>query len=577
MIEMRRALILIPISALGVAVGVYTLDVVRHDPASSFAGASAGGAVALLAAGWALIGSGLTFWARRPANRVGPLIVAAGFAWFLLEWINPEIGSALAFTIGLCLYASCPPLVGHAVLAYPGGRVGRRPDQAAIAVAYAGGVLVLGVVPAIFSSPSAHGCNECPRNLVVVADATDAAEIRRVGVYLGLGWALALGLLILVRLVRATAASRRASWMLDAAAVAYFVFVAAVFAASLDRGLLWNGTFERRLWLAQAAALVGIASGVAWQWARSRRARSTVAQLVVELAQAPPPGGLRDVLAAIVGDPDLVVAYPIGESGRLVDVQGRTIDVARRPAQTSLMRDGRPVAVLAHAPGLLDDEQLVEEVTAAARLALENERLQAEVRARLAELRASRARIVAAGDAERKRLERDLHDGAQQRLVALALSLRLLRSQVTDEEASSRMDEAEAELGEAISDLRELAYGIFPAVLADGGFAVAVHALAEGGGAPIKIRSLPARRLPPEMEIAAYAVVAEAARTAKKGIVVDADARNGAFVLDVGMRDADGLDVAALEDRVGSLDGRLDVVRGDNGRVTIRAEFPCES
>ena len=160
-----------------------------------------------------------------------------------------------------------------------------------------------------------------------------------------------------------------------------------------------------------------------------RRARAAVARLVVELAHSPPPGGLRDALAGHGRRPDLVLAYPLGRdrpTGRRAGGRS-TLEAANRRGSCET---GVSVAVLAHAPGLLDDEQLVEEVAAAARLALENERLQAEVRAQLEELRASRARIVEAGDAERKRLERDLHDGAQQRLVGLSLSLRLARSQL---------------------------------------------------------------------------------------------------------------------------------------------------
>ena len=250
-----------------------------------------------------------------------------------------------------------------------------------------------------------------------------------------------------------------------------------------------------------------LATGVAWNWVRNRRARSTVAQLIVDLAKSPPPGGLRDVLAGTVGDPHLVLAYPLGTTNRLVDAQGRPVELDIRQEQTRLIQDGQAVAVLSHAPGLLDDEQLVENVATAARLALENERLQAEVQARLVELRASRTRIVEAGDAERKRLERDLHDGAQQRLVGLSLSLRLARLQLATgaaPDAVARLDRAEAELREAIVELRELAHGIFPAVLADEGLAAAVEALAEDGRVPIRIRSLPEGRFALGVETAAY-------------------------------------------------------------------------
>ncbi len=446
-----------------------------------------------------------------------------------------------------------------------------------MAVAYCGGLLVLGVLPALFFDPQAQGCNQCPRNLLAVSDRSGlGVDLSRLGLYAGIAWALALAILAAWKLVRASSWARP----VFAAGAAYLGLVAAWFAVSLDHGLLWNGTPETRLWFVQAAALGVLAGGVAWNWVRYRRARSMVAQLVVDLAQSPPPGGLRDVLAGTVGDPHLVLAYPLGTSNRLVDAQGRPVELDARQKPTSLVQDGQVVAVLSHAPGLLDDEQLVESVAAAARLALENERLQAEVRARLEELRASRARIVEAGDAERKRLERDLHDGAQQRLVGLSLSLRLARSQLpvgADPEAVARLDEAEAELREAIAELRELAHGLFPAVLADEGLAAAVEALAEDGRVSVRIRSLPEGRFAPRVETAAYTVVAEAVRATRRGVVVDAKRSGDALLMHLEAHDESGLDLVALQDRLGALDGRLAVERGEDGNVTIRAELPCES
>jgi signal transduction histidine kinase len=369
--------------------------------------------------------------------------------------------------------------------------------------------------------------------------------------------------------------ARRARSALLVAGGAYMCLVAGVFAASLDRGFVASGTLERRLWLGQAAALTGIALGVAWSWVRTRRARTAVARLVVELARSPPPGGLSAALASLVGDPGLVLAYPLGDSGRLVDALGRPVELPVGRERTRLVHDGRAVAVLAHTPGLLDDEQLVHEVTAAARLALENERLQAEVHARLEELRASRARIVGAGDAERKRLERDLHDGAQQRLMGVSLSLSLVRSQLP---AVARLDEAAVELRSAIAELRELAHGIFPAVLADEGLAAAVEAFAEEAHVPLRIDGLPERRFPARVETAAYTVVVEAARAATYSAAVRARCTEETLALEIESRGfRDTLDVVGLEDRVGALDGRLALERRTNGSVTIRAELPCAS
>jgi signal transduction histidine kinase len=570
----RRATAL-GVAAVALAVGAFSLDVARDVPSYWFAGTSTFAGVAFLAAGWALIGCGLAFWLRRPASRFGPLLAAAGFAWFLLEWNNPGIGSALAFTVGLCLYAACPPLVGHAVLAYPGGRLSSRTERGAVAAAYLGGVLVLGLLPALFFDREGH-CTQCPRNLLAVSDRNDLwADFNRVGLYLGLVWALALAALAIWKLVRAGTWPRA----VFAAGAVYLGLVGAWFASSLDYAVLSNGSLERRLWLAQAAALAVLAAAVAGSWVRSRRARSVVARLVVDLARSPPPGGLRDVLAETVGDPDLILAYPFDGTSRLVDAHGRPVELDDRQEQTRLIRDGSVLAVLAHSPGLLADEQLVDEVAAAARLALENERLQAEVRARLEELRASRARIVEAGDAERKRLERDLHDGAQQRLVGLTLSLRLARAQLATgarPEAVALLDEADAELREAIAELREIAHGIFPAVLADEGLAAAVEALAEDGHIPVRIRGLPEGRFAPQVEAAAYTVVAEAVRATTIGVVVAGKRSDDALLVEVETRDDLGLELLALQDRVGAVDGRLTVRRQD-GTVTLRAELPCGS
>jgi signal transduction histidine kinase len=572
-----RIVVAVGLAVLGVAVGLASLVVARDDPGYSLAGASALAAAALLGTGWALIGVGVVSWLRRSDSRFGLLLAAAGFAWFAPEWNNPGVGSAAAFTLGLCLYTACPPFAAHAVLAYPSGPLASTVERVLVVSAYLGSLLVLGLAPALFFDPQAHGCNDCPQNLFLVTDRADLAEdITRAGVYAGVVWSLALALLIAARLATATSGARRARGLVLVAGGAYLGLVAATFSVSLGRGSVDTGTLERRLWLGEAAALLGVAIGVTWGWLRLRRARRDVARLVVDLAASPPPGGLRDVLAEIVGDPTLAVAYVIGPNGRrLVDVHGRQVELPSDREETTLLRDGRPVAVLSHSPGLLDDVQLVEEVSAAGRLALENERLQAEIRAQVEELRASRVRVVEAVDRERKQLERDLHDGAQQRLVGLSLSLRLLRSRFPDDGA---LREAEIELQEGIRELRELAHGIFPAVLADDGFAAAVEALAEEARVPIRVRALPGERFHPLVETVAYAVVAEAADAATAPLTVRALRSRGALVVEVEADAVDrGIDIVGLEDRVGALGGSFVREPVEGAGVKLRAELPCES
>ena len=568
-----RKAVAVVVATLGVAVGVFSLDVARGDPGYWFAGSSTLASVTFLLAGWGLVACGVVSWLRRPGDRIGLLLALAGLAWFVPEWNNPGVGSSVAFSLGLCLYAACPPLVGHVALAYPRGSLPGFASRFVLAAAYAGGVLVLGVLPALFFDPVAQDCTDCPANLVLLADrGALSADLVEAGLYIGVAWAAALAVLAGARLVGAPRATRPVA----AAGAVYLALVAALFAVSLESGIVSNGTVERRLWLVQAAALVALAAAVAWGWVLSRRARSEVARLVVDLSRSPPPGGLRDALSELVGDPALVVAYPTG-NGELVDAAGRAVRPAVGRELTRLVRDGSDVAVLIHTPGLLVDEQLVEEVTTAAGLALGNERLQAEVQARLRELRESRARIVETGDAERKRLERDLHDGAQQRLVGLSLSLRLARTQVRDPAVGARLDEADAELRTAIAELRELAHGIFPAVLADEGLAAAIEALAENARVPLSIRDLPDERFASSTESAAYTVVAELVRTGAGPAVVDVHRAGERLLVEVVARGLDGVDVVALEDRVGALAGRLDVVRGEGGTVTIRAELPCGS
>src|SRR5512133_579592 len=205
--RMARKAMLAALSASGIALGLFSLHVARSDPSFSFVGTSAAAGVAFLVAGWILIACGVGFTLARPANRFGPLLAAAGVAWFLAEWGNPGTGSPLIFTIGLCLYAACPPLVGHAVVAFPAGRVSGWAERVTVATAYVGGVLVLGVIPAVLVDPSARACSECPRNLVALADDGGLADdVTRAGIYLGFAWAVALALLMLVRLVRASSA-----------------------------------------------------------------------------------------------------------------------------------------------------------------------------------------------------------------------------------------------------------------------------------------------------------------------------------------------------------------------------------
>jgi len=242
---------------------------------------------------------------------------------------------------------------------------------------------------------------------------------------------------------------------------------------------------------------------------------------------------------------------------------------------TALVEGDRRIAVVSHAAAL---PELERELGAAVRLGLENERLQAEVLAQLGELRASRARIVETGDVERRRLERDLHDGAQQRLLALSYDIQLARAAAeadADEEAGPLLEHAITEVRAGLADLRDLAHGIYPAILAESGLGPALATLANGASLPVDIQDAPEGRYPAAVETAAYLLVAEALEdAARRGagyaavIAVHQDGRLAVTVEDDGRGRVSPM--VRLNDRVGALGGILRLEP-----TTIRAEIPC--
>jgi signal transduction histidine kinase len=562
----------------GVVLGATSAVIARRNP--DYAAADTGALIAVeLLTGYALIGCGLEYRRRRPGSRFAALLAAGGCGWFLLEWNNPGVGSALVFTIGLVLYAAALPLIAHALLTYPARLLGRL-ERAVLAAAYGGSLLLLGLLPALVFDPAAEGCSTCPRNLALIhGNASLHQDFNRAGIYLGLAWTAAAVALLGLRLARSTPALRALLAPVAGAGCLYLGLVAAEFVVSLQRGYFFYDPRDRRIWLAAALALILLAVAVAWSWLRARRTRTRLARLVVELAQTLSPGGLEQALAASLGDPGLRLSYPL-DDGRYVDAHGQPHEPGA--TSTALVRNGVEVAMLTHKPGLLDDGALADELAMAARLGLENERLRAELLAQLADLRASRARIVTTGDAERRRLERDLHDGAQQRLVALTLELRTARLRLEtepdpDPALLERARRAEDQLRDALAALRKLAAGIFPAVLADEGLAAATEALAEETEERLRIVTVPERRLAPAVETTAYRLVSATLNSAHgHPVTLSAFTDDGLLTIELDSARVPS-DLTELEDRVGALDGTLELDSTPGGGPRIRAQIPCAS
>ena len=571
--------------AVGVIVGAGTAWLAWLAPSFSRAASSPLTLVLLCAAGWSLMLTGaFTMWRQGDRTR-GLALLGAGFAWFMSEWTNPASAPAIVFTLGLLFSNSWPALLAHPVLE-AGGSVGsRRTRRLVVAGAYVTSLVILGLVPTLAFDPVTSRCSLCPENLLSVAsDPGLVASATRLGFVLQALWVLAALALIIRGLARASTGERvRAAAMGAPAAVA--LGAAGLHGVySIPRGLLSNDLVDLLLWSVAALALVAIAVGEVAGWVRRRRTRQRVAGLALELAAAPAAGELASALGRELGDPTLEVLFRL-DDGRLVDAAG----VSKAPptdatrATIDVRRGGAPVAVLVYRADLAQDGERIAGAVDAARLALENERLHAQSQARLLELRSSRAQIVSAAEAERRRLERDLHDGSQQRLLAFAIDLAIARQRASggldgDEDEVAAL---ELEVRAALGDLRELAHGIIPRALADDGLGAALEELSERSPIPIDLVALPGERFDGAVEAAAYIVVGRATGDpAVRRASVDATVADGRLIVDVELATSGEIASSTLidlEDRCGAVDGTMEVGVLPDGRTRIRVEIPCVS
>ncbi|HEX6712211.1 MAG TPA: histidine kinase, partial [Thermoleophilaceae bacterium] len=507
MSSLRRALILLAI--VGFAVGAAGLAIVLTSDHMSNRGiwASFGGLL-----GWSFIGTGLYAWYRRPDNRTGALMAAVGFAWFVETLTFSD--NRWVFGVGTAIGSMVYGVLAHLLVAFPDGRLESRFQRRLVAAGYFTAVLLPIPVMLFNDTANASDCRRCPDNPFLVSANDQLFDVLRGVLNVTAAVALALVLREVVRRRRrASKAERDAYAPVTYTAVAAVVALALAFLASVTVG----STVADILLVPALAAFLGIPYGFLAGVVRGRLSRAgVVTQLVEELGQADDRRrSLRQTIADAVGDSSLSLAYWLPDREMYVDGDGRRVELPEPGSgrvATSIERGGERLAAILHDEALTDERELVRAVAGAASLTLENERLAAELRAHVEELRASRARIVKATDEERCRLERDLHDGAQQRLVALSLNLKLARSALDDDpqSAGELVDDAIEELREATAELRELARGIHPAILTDRGLDAAVTALAGRAPVPVDLRGLPDERLGAPVEATAYFVVAEA-------------------------------------------------------------------
>jgi signal transduction histidine kinase len=529
--------------------------------------------------GLSLLGSGLASWRARPENRLGPLMIGIGFCW--CAGLLPEARSHVLFTIGELLQFLWIAGFFALVLSFPSGRLESRQDRVLVVLAL---ILacVLEVALVLFGDRTQVSASDVLHVFHVPHVAQALFNLQRLLAAVLTVWTI--GRLI-VRWSRASTPARRA--VTPVLAAGGFMFASLIMTAINDlTGDGWGATPAEVFFY--AAATVPVA--VMLTMLQRRLAQGQVAGLVVQLGGQSAAAKLRGALARALGDPTLQVAYWYAAESRYVDAEGRPLALpsggsGRRA--TLIERDGHPVAALVHDPALEHHAELVESVCAAAGLALENERLAAELRARLAELQASRARLVEATDAERRRIERDLHDGTQQRLVSIAMSLGLAETKLPAEPgaAAAVVAEAREALTVALAELRELTQGIHPAVLSERGLGPALEELCGRAALPARLACAIDEPLPQQVEGAAYFLVSEALTNAAKhshGSEVRVDVRTRDAVLAVEVSD-DGIGGAGgagsglrgLADRVEALGGRLTVSSPPGRGTVLRAEIPC--
>jgi signal transduction histidine kinase len=583
--SLRRALW--ALAAAGVLFGVADLALVLDSSFIDTRGAWAAGSLVI---GWGFIGVGLFAWGRRPDNRVGTLMAATGFAWLVAVAGFSRL--PLVFTVGQMFGAVFFAVVCHLLLAFPNGRLGSVAERRIVAGFYL--LTTAGVFPLwLFADPHASrlDCARCPDNVLLVH--SYPTLVTTVSTILNLvGAVLVTGVLVVLvkRWRRANTAQRR--FLVPVYSAGVSVLFLLIVLVVLQAGGLGNSALDA-IWLAAMVPFALVPFLFLGTLVRMRMIQSgAVGELMAWLGETPRRGELRDALARALGDPTLELVYWLPDDERFVDARGHEFELPAHGsgrAVTTVEYEGECVGALVH-DAVVHDQQggYVDAIGAAASLALRNERLEAELRSKVEELRASRERMLSIGLEERRRLERDLHDGAQQRLVSMALNMRLARTRLRKDPASAEdlLDGAAGELDAALGELRELARGIHPALLSERGLETALETLARRAPLPVNLGGVPRDRLPEAVELAAYFVVAEALTNVAKyaaasRATVDITRMNGKLVVKVeddGVGGADpdaGTGLRGLADRLAVIEGRLEIDSQPGKGTTITAKIPC--
>ena len=545
------------------------------------------------ATGIVIVAAGVIAWSRRPHRRTGPLLILAGYLWYVGS-VYQFVPADSVLQYGSVVFRGYyEPILAAVILTFPGDRFDRRADKAAV-FALAGIVVarslwrLTGMHPGFIVPP------EAPANPFRLVAAEDMVILGDEVLSLVFGLALVvLAMLIVSRRGRIPRGARRVSDPVLIGGAVYAVAAGLYSMAGFLHPRLgidivpWDGPGWTAQYVFRTLAPLGLLVGAL----RLRQGTAAVVQLLAETGGPPRRARLEEALRRALDDPSLSLLYPARDGWE--DAQGRPASLpdpdAARTA-TILEANGRASAALIHDATLLDDPSLLPTVTAALRLAIDNERLEGDLRDQLEEVRASRARVVEAADAERRRVERDLHDGAQQRLVGLAVSLRTIRNRLggaIEPDVASGLDAADDDVRAAIAELRELARGLDPAILREAGLGPALRSLADRSPVPVRVQVGVTDRLPASVETAAYFVASEALANIAKhadasSAAITADRVDGELRLEIvddggGGADPAGAGLRGLADRIAAVNGTFRVGNAAGGGTRVEATIPCGS
>jgi signal transduction histidine kinase len=526
----------------------------------------------------------LAVWETDPANRIGPLLLV----WTGWNLISPVrfLPNTVVICVSWLVNAVTAAVFAWLILAYPDGRLHTRTDRAFVvgAFAWSGSLALLELLVAppesLFGSCVRGPCPTRPPLLRADPEMFDTMQtVQTVGDLLLVTGFIALAVRHAMR-AGPTLRHRVRPMVATGVLLAVGFVVQALWPADTVASWTVSDLIDHVSILLVTVAFLG-------HLYASRTERSVVADSLAELASAPP-GAVQPLLRRVLRDPDVRLGRWNPDHHRYLDDAGEPVrtdapDVVARHIDTP----SGPLAVLVQRTGLVHDERTMTSVLAAVRLALDNQQLHEQVQARLDEVRGSRARLVDAEDRARQRLERDLHDGAQQRLLSIGLALQLARAETDGSgSAAELIEQAQHELHHAIDDLRDLAQGIHPSVLIDHGFTPAVRALAERVMLPVHVTDHVQARLPRVIEVTMYFLVCEALQnTVKHAHARQAwvDVERGPAGVRLQVRDDGdggaqpelGSGLRGMRDRVEAIDGSLTVDSPLGGGTTIVAHLPC--